>query len=216
MSMSNRGKICTLWLLILMTIPVAGGVFPCHASAAAGKKKAFQAYNKFLSKKRIDWDDDEYEPQIMSKLNFAIAYIDKNEIPELVIYNARGKSHGVFGDGMVYTYRNGKLKKSGVLGCSLLGKVRYYEKIGIIKDYSFDNFSRNWCFYYKLSAGKVRSTGSETEYNYDDNRWEYTARYKKCSRKKYRKRVMVITKNKTGKKFKWFKNTAANRKKHLK
>ena len=212
--MSIRRKICTLWLLVLMAIPIAG-VFSCHVSAAS-KEQAFKAYKKFLSKKRIDWDGDEYEPQIMKKLDFAIAYIDNNDIPELVIYNARGESHGVFGDGMVYTYRKGKLKKSGALGCSLLRKVRYYEKIGIIKDYSFDNFCRNWCFYYKLKAGKVRSTGSETEYNYDDKRWEYTAKFKKCSKKKYNKRVAVITKNMTGKKFKWIKNTAANRKKYLK
>ena len=214
--MTIRKKTRLLCLLALMAIPLAAGAFSCRASASTQKEKAFKAYRRFLSQKKIDWDDDEYEPQMMRKLDFAIAYIDNNDVPELVIHNSRGPSHGVFGDGMVYTYRKGKLKKAGALGCSLMKGLRYYEKIGIIKDYSFDNFKKNWCYYYRLSSGRVRSTGTENEYNYDDHRWEYSAKFKKCSRKKFDQSVKTITKNKTGMTFKWIKNTAANRKEYLK
>ena len=214
--MTIRKKTWLLCLLALLAIPLAAGIFSCQASASTQKAKAFKAYRRFLSKRKIDWDDDEYEPQIMSKLDFAIAYIDNNDVPELVIHNTRGPSHGVFGDGMVYIYWKGRLKKAGALGCSLMKRVRYYEKIGIIRDYSFDNFKRNWCYYYRLSSGKVRPTGTETEYNYDDHRWEYSTKFKKCSRKKYNQSIKAITKNKNGKNFKWIKNTAANRKKYLK
>ena len=89
--LSQRILVATLTLCMLFTLfaPAA------NVNAASKRTKALTAYQKKL--KKLD-----------SKIyKFALVYLDKDSIPELVI-TSKESTHAIYGE--IYTYNNGKLK----------------------------------------------------------------------------------------------------------
>ena len=72
------------WFILLCVLAVFLAV-PCvKTEAAPAKKKAVKAYKEFLAKEKISWDENWEVPA--DECKFAIVYIDKDDVPELVLY----------------------------------------------------------------------------------------------------------------------------------
>lgn len=83
-----------------------------NVNAASKRTKALTAYQKKL--KKLD-----------SKIyKFALVYLDKDSIPELVI-TSKESTHAIYGE--IYTYNNGKLKNLKYAG-SDFGQFIYSPK----------------------------------------------------------------------------------------
>ena len=95
--------------------------------AASQKTKAMKAYASFLSKNRyLKWTD---QPNMRTgrakNCYFAVAYIDNNDVPELVLYTP--DSYHMAGYGVMYTYRNGRVVRVFELGLDLRSTLGYYK-----------------------------------------------------------------------------------------
>ena len=108
----QRILVATLTLCMLFTLfaPAA------NVNAASKRTKALTAYQKKL--KKLD-----------SKIyKFALVYLDKDSIPELVI-TSKESIHAVYGE--IYTYNNGKLKNLKYAG-SDFGRLVYSRKKSVV------------------------------------------------------------------------------------
>ena len=201
----RKDWLCFLFLLaVFMTVPCV------KAGAAPAKTKALKAYGEFLSKKTVRWDSY-YDKLPAKECRFAVAYIDKDNIPELILYNTNVTHVSRFG--RLYTYKNGKVKCVGAVDIDG-GKCYYYKKKGIfVGEYVMGGISNA---YLKLSNGKISSKlvkrkkmdgVSNGTYYYDPQK-EIT----KSSFNKRLKSLVGTTKRTT---VKFYKNTGANRKKIL-
>ena len=63
------------------------------AEAASKKQKAINAYRAFLSAPTIEWGGSGGEQLSTSGCKFALVYVDKNKVPELMI-DALGAGNG--------------------------------------------------------------------------------------------------------------------------
>lgn len=210
--MKKHFKKTLLFMLVLIM-----ALIPLKAEAASQKTKALKAYNKMLAKKTIRWGTDSSYPSIPTKnCKFAVAYIDNDSIPELIVYNAKDVPHMV-GYGMVYTYKNGKVK--AVENVNIDAKFYYYSKKGV--------FVTSYCqggvtyTYFKLSKGKAAEKLQQGKPVYPPNAPYYYYKISKDKRSQITKKSftkalnnMVGKKKKTTAKF--YKNTSGNRKKYLK
>lgn len=171
--------------IFIFLVVVIFMLVPKSVEAASQKTAALTSYAKFLANPnnqiRI------YNSICLTKnCYFEIAYIDNNNVPELVLYTP--DSCHVSGFGVLYTYRNGKMQKVSPLHLDKRSTLGYYSKKGILKDnYSVTGMSKD--FYDRLSGTSLKAIA-----------------YKNL--KKY------VGKTKL-KKFKFYKNTATNRKKYL-
>lgn len=96
--------------------------------ASNSKKKAIQAYRNLLNHSTVQWNKDF---TVSTKdCSFAIAYIDNNNIPELILYNDNILHK--LGKGKLYTYKNDKLKLISTVQMDD-GKFVYYKKKGIYR-----------------------------------------------------------------------------------
>lgn len=182
----------SMYVLSLLCIAVFIGILipGIHIEAASQKVKALQAYAAFLETKQTGNDE------------FAIAYINADAVPEL-IYN----------ETFIYTYANGKVQELyNTLSNRLSG---YYKKKGIITEiiahpmYSGTYYNKwtNGKFTVKLSVTN-RTVGKETTYR--------NAKGKVVSKARFQRQLKKLVGTKKMTKFKYYKNTAANRKKYLK
>lgn len=172
----KRGLIIILVLILLFATPTM---------AASKKKKALKAYAAFLSKpsiKRGTW------PTLYTKnCRFAIAYIDNNNTPEMVLYHE--DSCHALGWLSLYTFRGGKVSLVGYMYGDYLATLGYYKKTGFILDnYTIQGSGGYW--YHKLSKGKLVA--------YDDRVLKKVIRRKKLT------------------KYRFHKNTKKNRRRYLK
>ncbi|MCD8019568.1 MAG: hypothetical protein LUF92_08315 [Clostridiales bacterium] len=170
--------------LVLAFILLFG--FSINTQAASKKSKALKAYKKVLSQSMI------YAPNVgeyvsASECSFAIAYIDNNSVPELVICYG-SYTWGAAGDSILYTYKNGKVKYVSVSGIAQY--FVYSKKKGIVRTYfPSDDPAYSDYSYYRLKKAKLKSIKASTA-------------------------KKTLKKNKT--KLKLYANTAKNRKKYLK
>lgn len=187
-----------------------------EVQAASAKSKAIKAYKSFLSQKTIPWGTDSYYTSVPSKnCSFALAYIDKNTVPELVVRNMRGITH-IAGFGVVFTYKNGKVQP--VANIQLDGKFYYYKKKAI---YAGSNLSSGVLSYsyYKMSGVKSTAKLTERENIFSGEKTYYKANSgngKVISKSKFTsslKKLVGSTKRSTAK---FYKNTKKNRTKYLK
>ena len=117
--LSQHILVATLTLCMLFTLfaPAA------NVNAASKRTKALTAYQKKL--KKLD-----------SKIyKFALVYLDKDSIPELVI-TSKESIHAVYGE--IYTYNNGKLKNLKYAG-SDFGQFIYSPKKSVACNSSWMN-----------------------------------------------------------------------------
>ena len=111
--------VVTLTLCMLFTLFAPA----TNVNAASKRTKALTAYQKKL--KKLD-----------SKIyKFALVYLDKDSIPELVI-TSKESTHAIYGE--IYTYNNGKLKNLKYAG-SDFGQFIYSPKKSVVSNSAWIN-----------------------------------------------------------------------------
>lgn len=141
-------------LLIVMIV----AVIPAVPSEASAKSVALTKYRQLLSKKRIsvipqgkrimgdDYREIKYYSSEAKYVKFSIAYIDGDDVPELILRDSR------YGFG-VWTYKGGSFR-------CLQWKdfydfpVGYYKKKGVFRINATTEGSPFYREYYKLQTGK--------------------------------------------------------------
>ena len=199
-------------ITILLTTLLLLFAFAMPASAASTKSKALKAYKKLLAQKEITFvrSIDGTTTKLSfptSKMKFALVYLDNNTVPELVIDNLDNIPIMWYGEigfsdfgNAVFTYKGGKLKQLDVYNSNWrLTKV--YKKKGVF--YSNNTHHKKEATYYYIKGTKTIYIGSFENGKY----------YKKSAFQKLLKKYVGSTK---ATKIKYYKNTAANRKKYLK
>ena len=184
------------WIILLWVFAICLAI-PCvKAEAAPAKKKAVKAYKEFLAKDKIAWDAGWEVPA--SECSFAIAYIDKDNIPELVLHNNSVAHAG--GYGRIFTYKNGKVTRVGTADIDG-GKFYYYKKKGIfiscyVNGGVFDN-------YRQITKGKIVHKLQKGKATFDNKTRYYNAKNKELSKSAFQKQLkkLVGSKKKTSAKF---------------
>lgn len=190
-------KYAKRFLTLLCVMFLAGTLLPGMRAEAGAKKDALKAYSSLLETK----DTGSY--------GFALAYIDGDGVPELVF------------DDTIYSYKNGSIQSVTKLGWSNCMLQGFYKKTGIIDVfYAHANIygSIHWDYYYKYSKGKCKQKLTKSIYN-DSNgsaTGYYNAKDNSISKTKFQRQLKKLVGTKKMTKFKYYKNTAANRKKYLK
>ncbi len=98
-------------------------------------RQAISAYNDFLTQESFNRGSEEL-PQIwyMENCEFNLAYIDDNDIPELLLYNTTDADHTT-GWGEIYTYTDGAIEECGATN-SLAENIGYYERSGYYMNFA--------------------------------------------------------------------------------
>ena len=215
----KKNRLSVVALIFTLCIMITG-ILSVNIQASTSKKAAMKAYKKMLSKSTLKTHVDETPSISTSKLQFGIAYIDKNNVPELVI---RRKDHDSFGFGrqdiLMYTYYKGKVRQinlpllgsvgliDGDGSMNWLQKPRYYKKTGTF----FSSGEYGEQVYWKLSKGKAKNN-----IWYDDETGGYYNSKGRISKSVFNSSKKKITRNKSASYFKFYNNTSKNRKKRLK
>ena len=209
-----------LFMSLVMLMPAVRGF------AATPKQEALKAYNRWLSNAKvqvmpkgyIDYDRVQYTPTPASNTEFAIAYINNDAIPELIV---RSKDCVYCS---VLTYKNGKIVRiwQNYFYNSVKG---YYSKTGMFVDKRTPEFARiaDYQNYMLMSPSGsvtkrfdvlVSSTQGSKSYEY------YSPKTKKWTSLKnhteFRKKLLTFTKGKALTPVRYYRNTAANRNSILK
>lgn len=207
-------KYILILALVIAMIPAMPG------EAASKKSKALAAYKKMLSKSRVtvmpsgkriwDWESYsfvKYTSTKSGKVTFAIAYIDGDSVPELILKDPK------LGYG-IWTYKNGKVRfvANGDSDSSVIG---YYKNKSIYRTNEYSEGTPYYKVYYKMSGTKSSKVLSVFDSDTGDSWREYYIGNKVVSKSKFNKKLKAYTGNKKMKKFNFYKNTKANRKKRL-
>ena len=214
--MKKRSILFMLMMLFacsLMVIP-SGKTY-----AASAKSKAIKAYKKKLSKstvavfpKGLKVYDEFWEPPISykstksSQVTFALAYITKDNVPELIIKDPK---YGYAS----FTYKKGKVKRLQHWD-NYDFPHGYYKKKGIFMNYASSEGTPHTDMYYKVTGSKAELV---MDVFFDGNDpLEYKVNKKEVSASQFKKaRKSYVGKTKLTK-IKMRKNTKANRKKYMK
>lgn len=175
--------------------------------AASVKSQAMAAYKSYLSQAVGEYGG-KYD-------KFAVAYITKDSVPELV-FNTPIYTY-------IYTYKNGAMKL--LYKESSYNVFKYYKKKGVItRFYAHRGFQTK--DYYRLSNGEFKeflnketySSGGSTYYKYVKKSGTYGSWYdtKKISKSTFNTRLKKYVGSRKASSFKYYKNTAKNRNKYLK
>ena len=219
-----------LVLSIAMLLPAISGY------AATPKQKAMKAYNKMMSRstvsikkkgaKLLDPDGKyggyedvaKYAPTKSSKTEFAIAYINNDNIPELIVRTNDKRYYGIF------TYKNGKVvRMTGTQEDGTFNTVKgYYKKTGAFFDVRSANFGIDRDIYYKMSSTKAvpqmevwtNSKGSKPSHEYST--FNRAGKVFPINHGAFNYKLKKLSKGKKATIVKYYKNTAKNRKKILK
>jgi hypothetical protein len=195
--MKRKGRNKRIFLVLCMVMAVGIFASGMRTEAASKRKNALAAYAQFLEKKSAS---DE----------FALAYINGDKVPELI-----------YGNNAIYTYKNGSVSTMATYTMSYI--KGYYKKTGIVDvSYAHGNIygsSVKWDYYYKVS-GKG-NTIKLTKCLYEETGKKSTTTYlnsgySNISKTKFKQQLKKLTKSRKLIKVKYYKNTAANRKKLLK
>ena len=213
-------KVLLLFMSLVTLLPAV------HGFAATPKQEALNAYNRWLSNAKvqvmpkgfIDYDGVKYTPTPAANTEFAVAYINNDAIPELIV---RSKD-SVYCS--VLTYRNGKIVR--IWQNHFYNSVKgYYSKTGMFVDKRTPEFAKiSDDQYYMLMSpsGSVAqrflvtlsSTQGGKSYDY------YSPKTKKWTRlnnhTEFRKKLLTFTKGKAQTPVKYYRNTAASRNSILK
>ena len=233
-----------LFLLVTALLLAASLVFSAARTqpvqAASKRTKALKAYKRLLSKKKLKFNYG-YKAVKTKYVRFSTAYINDDSIPELVIHSLRKTGYirrnpkyddgpMVYSypkDGLVYTFRGGKLKKVGEINISDETKVRYYKRKGVLmavrneRDPESSDYNRRRYFYLTVSnGGRLGTTYLWKALYYNLDIWEY-GEYSDpyndiaLSKEEFQDELYPFTNNAGRSKFKWHGNSKKNRKKYL-
>lgn len=197
--------LCTLLLMLVSTVSV---------NAASKKSKALKSFATLLRSESatvtcsMGWGKHNVKFQNCS---FALAYIDKDTMPELLVKAGSNV--------LLYVYKGGKAVYAGDFEQEELKDICYYKKKGIIRARNMENAES--LTYYKLASGKKKeildvqqnSANSNQKYYYKVN-GKKSVTLKKAEFNKELKKL--VGKTKMTKITKYLANTEANRKSRLK
>lgn len=208
----NCWKILFL-MTAMLTLLLAAGM---TTQAASQKTKAMRAYKKMMAKTSIYKEDWKMKT---ANCEFAVAYIDNNSVPELIVYNDTDIPH-VGGYGMLYTYRGGKVRYVTGLTMDDKSSLGYYKKKGILTD-AYAQMGMKGEKYIRLKKAKVSSVLYKS-YMMNGYSWKLDTCYKyasnrtvEISKKSFSKKLKSYIGSRKMTKFKFYANTAANRAKYL-
>lgn len=208
-----RNGIPALLLLLVVMMWVSPSL---NVEAASSKSKAIKAYKAFLSQKTIPWGTDSYYTAVPTKnCSFALVYIDKNSVPELVVKNLHDITH-IAGFGVVFTYKNGKVQP--VSNIQLDGKFYYYKKKGIYAGSYLSSgvLSYSYC---KMSGLKSVAKLAERKDTFTGKKSYYKANSgsgKVISKSKFNSSLKKLVGSAKRSTAKFYRNTKKNRTKYLK
>lgn len=249
--MRHKKKLVFLVTIFLILI-MSSSVFA--KGKASGKKKALKAYSKMLSKKKLAIlpvgtkmlvGDGYVKYNKKSKLSnayFAIAYIDNDSIPELVVTKKENYSWKWDGDDFgtydfsllaIYTWKNGKVRRIAYEGSgSMFNRPSfggYYKNKGayVIKWKPEGNEGIFQDYYYMMNGSKKTAEilyyFHDTDYEYDPDEGdyygspdEYHVNRKRVSESQYINAYKKATSGAVLTRVTFRKNTKKNRKKYLK
>lgn len=176
-----------------------------------------KAYKKLLANEKLEWAEISFYVNT-AECTFALAYIDDDSVPELIIFNNFQTPH-MGGYGAVYTFRKNKVKFVSVLAMDQPSSFCYYKKKGILVD-NYTGQGITMESYERLKNGKLDSKVNKRtvyEYSYGNSeKYEYYAGSEKITKSAFDaklKKLVGSTKKTT---LKLRRNTAANRKKYIK
>lgn len=191
-------KYAKRFLTLLCVMFLAGILLPGMRAEAGAKKEALKAYAQFLKSKPTEY-------------GFMLAYIDGDDVPELVV------------DGCLYSYKSGSVQHIEYSSMSVL--YGFYGKTGILCTiYSHSSMygSVDCTYYVKYSNGKYSEKLTKIYFNPSmlssgTKKVTYeNAKGNNISKTKFQRQLKKLVGTKKMTKFKYHKNTAANRKKYLK
>ena len=218
---SNLNRVLKLLLILALVITMIPAV---PGEAASTKSRALKAYRKKLSHstvtvlpkgKRVINRNDNYVTYKSSKkknVKFALAYIDNNNVPELILEDLN------YGYG-VWAYKNGKVT------CIHWGDTYdepygYYRKKGIYEDRAWTTGSPFYKRFFQYKNGRLTKKLSKFVFEIGEPEAEYyictKPYYTKVSKSAFRKKLKSYVGNTKVTKFKLKKNNSSNRRKYLK
>ena len=212
-------------ITILLTTLLLLFAFAMPASAASTKSKALKAYKKLLAQKEITFVDRWHTKASFptSKMKFALVYLDNNTVPELVIDNLDNIPIMWYGEigfsdfgNAVFTYKGGKLKQLDVYN-SNWRFTKVYKKKGVF--YSNNTHHKKEAIYYYIKGTKTIDIGSFENgkyYNRENGKYYKNGAIKPIKKSAFQKLLKKYVGSTKATKIKYYKNTAANRKKYLK
>ncbi len=215
-SKSVSKKVIFILMSLVLAVSVAA-VLPSgsfEANAASKKSKAIKAYKSFLVKERKKKETYMYNGEYTIE-KFSLIYLDNNSVPELV--TAKGSNY------TVYTYKNGKVKKTDIDNIYNLDEYfSYYKKTGIYQRVGTGHSGWIPYSYWKLSGTKSKSKlckevamGSSSDPN-DYPPGKYYKNPKRVSKKTFKAALKKLTKGRKLSTAKFHKNSKSNRKKYCK
>lgn len=198
--------------------------------AASQKSKALKAYKTFLSKNTVTWHSYSSKKINLQKCKFALAYIDKDSVPELILNSAGNENCHADGYYELYTYKNGKVK----FVTNLMDGFSCYKKKGVFCAVH-EGTGGYESYYYQFSKGKAfyklyRMSEKKSNVDINQDGWigvyykkvtkartpQYESSTVKVSKSAFNKELKKIVGNAKNKTVKYYPNTAKNRTKHLK
>ena len=209
-------------ITILLTTLLLLFAFAMPASAASTKSKALKAYKKLLAQKEITFvrSIDGTTTKLSfptSKMKFALVYLDNNTVPELVIDNLDnipimwyGEKLFSFFGGAVFTYKGGKLKQLDVY-TSNWRLTKVYKKKGVFYSNNTHTYDKKDAIYYYIKGTKTIDIG-----NFSAGKYYKNGAIKPIKKSAFQKLLKKYVGSTKATKIKYYKNTAANRKKYLK
>lgn len=203
---SYSGRLLRGFLILFVMVLL---VSPMHVQAASAKKKALNAYKTMLARPQQVFQDLMDEDELTEyTIQFAVAYVDKNKVPELFVRIQSGSFTEWSG---IYTWKSGKVRF--VEGFTNIADNTlfkgYYKKTGI---YVATRGSDGPVYerIVKLKSGKAKDVALGSRMK----RYKYWGIGNKAvSKKAYKKFVKRVSKKKKLTKFNWISNTSANRNK---
>lgn len=212
-NISNKRTLTVLFAFVLSVFVLSA---PQQASALTQKQSAMKAYKTFLAKSKISWGTVSVKA---SKCKFAVAYIDNNSVPELIVYSPEPSQAA--GYARLYTYSSKKVKLVSSLRGATVGSnssyvFNYYKKKGIFVDTSFSAGSEGY-HYTKLSGTKATRKVT-SGYSYLTGKWSYRndSTNKAITKTKFNSLLKSLKGSASKTKAAFHSNTSANRTKYLK
>lgn len=187
---------------------------PITTKAASARKQALLEYAQILTQEKLKVSGEEERYVSTKKLLFALAYIDNNSIPELIVRAGNKTGFGQEFDTIIYTWRKGQVQRLTVdpFGEAYQTK-EYYKKTGVFIQPGVYGET----MYIKLMQGKTKRKMFSYKDRLEGNgKTKYYGLHgKKVNRNVFNSQLRKLLKNKKKSKFVFHKNTVKNRKKYL-
>lgn len=219
------------WKALLLLIMVAALVIPkTNGYALTQKQRALNAYKQFLAKSNVSvlapgqrclecGRPYKYTPTRASLVSFGLAYIDNDNIPELILKTDNDYSSGSHKVTAIFTYVNGKIKRVKSLNNDYAQFNGYYYKTGCFKWTQLDEGGYKEEYFYTLKNGNYQARLWKSSNSYGLWPTEYykfvNTKKSKISGSAFLSAYKSVTASKKITYVKFYKDTAANRNAHL-